>query len=79
MTAAQAWTPFSTLPDGTLRPMRDREAIEMQLHDYEISLELWRNGYLAPTEPDADERARIIERLKVGIAILKWVLGGDLG
>lgn len=58
--------------------MRSRREIATQLYHYRESLDAWRSGYLAPTEPDEGERRLTMDRLKVGIAVLEWVLGGEL-
>jgi hypothetical protein len=55
-----------------LRAMRDE--IVSRIKQHEDNLEQWQSGYLTPTEPDAEERQAVMERLKVAIHVLKDVL-----
>lgn len=42
-----------------------------RLQQHYDNLRLWENGYLAPTEPDEDERRTVVRELKAAIAELE--------
>jgi len=46
-----------------------------KLEQHRENLRLWRNGYLAPTEPDPDEREAVMRELRTAISTIEWVLG----
>lgn len=48
--------------------------VESRLKTHRYNLADWESGYLAPTEPDPDERQAVMERLKVAIHVLSDVL-----
>lgn len=52
---------------------RYRAAIAFRLKQHRENLEMWENGFLAPTEPDPDERAAVKERLRVAIHELEEI------
>ena len=54
--------------------MRTRAEMLTKLEQHKENLQLWESGYLAPTEPDADERATIMRELKAAIATLEWAM-----
>ena len=49
--------------------------IREKLAQHQENLHLWRTGYLSPTEPDPQEREKVIIQLKAAIHTLQWVLG----
>lgn len=50
------------------------EAINFRLEQHRENLGLWESGFLAPTEPDPDERRRVMDHLRVAISELEEVL-----
>ena len=55
--------------------VKSKAEIAERLEQHRVNLELWRDGYLSPTEPDEEERDRVRDRLKVAIHELEWLLG----
>lgn len=57
--------------------MMSEAAIRERIAQHRSNLEGWRepDGWLVPTEPDADERARIRAGLRAAIDELERVLG----
>lgn len=49
-------------------------AINFRLEQHRENLGLWESGFLAPTEPDPDERRRVMDHLRVAINELEEVL-----
>jgi hypothetical protein len=49
-------------------------AINFRLEQHRENLGLWESGFLAPTEPDPDERRRVMDHLRVAIHELEEVL-----
>jgi hypothetical protein len=54
--------------------MKSKAEIREKLVHHETSLAQWESGFLAPTEPDDDERRRVMARLAAAIYTLYWVL-----
>jgi hypothetical protein len=56
------------MSDSLERVIRER------LAQHRENLGLWESGYLAPTEPDPEERQATMGRLKVAIEVLETAL-----
>lgn len=56
--------------------IRSQGELEEKLEQHRENLRLWETGFLTPTEPDPDERTRIMTELRAAIVTLTWVLGG---
>lgn len=56
--------------------MMNEAEIRERIEQHRSNLAGWRepDGYLVPTEPDADERARVRDRLQAAIRELERVL-----
>jgi hypothetical protein len=52
--------------------------IRERLAQHQENLRLWQDGTLSPTEPDEEERSLTMERLRVAIHELEWVLGQSI-
>src|ERR1700681_515302 len=50
---------------------------EEKLAQHKDNLALWENGFLAPTEPDEQERECTIRELKAAISTLEWCLNSE--
>lgn len=51
--------------------------IRERIQQHRDNLALWESGYLAPTEPDEEERTAVMRELRAAIAELSWVLGEE--
>ena len=68
-------------PDPTPRAEKVASVIAERLKQHRDNLHLWQSGFLAPTEPDEDERAAVMRELRAAIFELEHLverLGLDL-
>ena len=68
------WQKLSETTSGSRIDVKTLADITEKLEQHKDNLRLWKNGYLAPTEPDANEREAIMRELKAAIVTLEWVL-----